>query len=199
MCTGNQSSGTTNNSQSSGFGSSDWFGGSGRTEYVTANKPAASYSAGSGGTGGMGMYGAIAQMAFQTAGTVAGTIQDVKNTKITSTYNAGEYLKAAEQVKKEGALESADRTNSTKRLIETGKTVVGASGIENSGTVTQLATDTAAMGELDASRIRNNAEREALKYTQAAMMEVYKIQQARKSGQRKVVSSMLSGGMVQMS
>lgn len=109
-------------------------------------------------------------------------------------YNSEVQRQAALDAEQRGAQDAAEQQAKTRRLIAS-QAVAGASNglVMNSGSLDTIATHSAALGELDALRIRSNALREARGLNAQAEIEDYQGQRAAKAGAISGGASLLSG------
>ena len=91
--------------------------------------------------------------------------------------------------------EGIQRIN-VKRLIGAQRAAYGAQGVEvDSGSALDVQKDTAAMGELDAIIIRNNAAREAWGYRAQAQDLLYRGRLAKTAASAEAGQTLLAGGL----
>lgn len=108
--------------------------------------------------------------------------------------NAGISERAAADAISRGAVEADEQRKVTQQVIGAQRTGFAANGIDvNSGTAGLIQNDSAALGELDALTIANNAAREAYGYRVQAMDQRQQGKLARYSGKMEAIGSILGG------
>lgn len=114
-----------------------------------------------------------------------------------SKINAGISNRAAVDAEKRGSLDADTQRQYTQQIIGSQRSGYAGNGIDvNSGTAGIVQNDTAAMGELDALTIINNAAREAYGYRVQAMDQRQQGKLAKYQGKMAAIGSIL-GGMEQ--
>lgn len=109
-------------------------------------------------------------------------------------YNAEMQKRAADDATERGAIEAADKRQQTKQLIARQHAAQAASGFNTSqGTALDLMTESAGMGELDALKILNNAQRQASGLKASADLETFKGSTAARAGTLNAAGSVLTG------
>lgn len=137
-------------------------------------------------------YVALAASTVFTAYSAVKQGQDAKNI---ADYNADMQRQAADMEVQRGATEAAEHRQKVKQMISRQNAAFGASGVEGStGSAADVMTETAGMGELDALRIVNNAQRQAWGLESQAKITKYEGKQARTQGYLKGTATLLSGG-----
>lgn len=117
-----------------------------------------------------------------------------ENAEDVADYNAEMQRRTADDALQRGALEAADKRQQTRQLIARQHAVQAASGFDTSqGTALDIMTETAGMGELDALKILNNAQRQASGLKASADLEIYKGNAASNAGKMNAAGSALSG------
>lgn len=108
--------------------------------------------------------------------------------------NAGISEQAAQDAVARGSIEADEQRKTTQQIIGAQRTGFAAGGIDvNSGTAGLIQDDVAALGELDALTIINNASREAYGYKVQAMDQRQQGRLARYQGNMEAVGSILGG------
>lgn len=138
-----------------------------------------------------------AALAMSAIGAAAGgysAYQSGQTQKAAANYNATVQRNAALDAQQRGAQAAAEHTEKTRRLIAS-QTVAGVSNglVTNSGSLDTIGAQSAALGELDALKLQNNAEREAQGLQAQATIVDYQGQQAATAGGINAFSSLLSG------
>lgn len=109
--------------------------------------------------------------------------------------NAAFANASADDAIKRGEFESDQQRLETRAMIGSQRAGFAANGIDvNSGSAADVQDDTAAMGELDALTIKNNASREAWGYRNQAQQNLLAASNAKKSGQAGMFGSLLTAG-----
>lgn len=139
-------------------------------------------------------------IAMATAAASAGVgaysaVASAENAKETADFNAEMQKRAADDALQTGALDAADKRQQTRQLIARQHAAQAASGFDTSqGTALGIMTETAGMGELDALKILNNAQRKSAGLKVSADLETAKGNAAQSAGQLNAAGSLLSGG-----
>lgn len=108
--------------------------------------------------------------------------------------NAGISEQAAQDAVARGGIEADEQRKTTQQIIGAQRTGFAAGGIDvNSGSAGMIQDDVAAMGELDALTIINNAAREAYGYRVQAMDQRQQGKLAKYSGKMDAIGSILGG------
>lgn len=111
-----------------------------------------------------------------------------------SKVNAGMSEQAARDALARGEIEADDMRKQTRQVIGTQRTGFAANGIDvNTGSAGQIQDDTAALGELDALTILNNAAREAYGYRVQAVDQRQQGKLAKYQGKMEAFGSILGG------
>lgn len=111
-----------------------------------------------------------------------------------SKVNAGISRQAARDALERGSLEADEQRKQTQQVIGSQRTAYAANGIDvNTGTAGQVQNDTAALGELDALTIMNNAAREAYGYEVQAIDQRQQGRLAKYQGKMNAIGSILGG------
>ena len=109
-------------------------------------------------------------------------------------YNATVQANAAQTAEQNGAIAAADQQGKTRRLIASQQVAGAANGIvSDSGSMDQISTQSAGLGELDSLRIQNNAMRQAQGMQSQATIDDFQGQQAANAGGINAMSSILGG------
>lgn len=120
--------------------------------------------------------------------------QSGQATKDVNEYNAEMQKRAADDALQRGAIEAADKRQQTRQLIARQHAAQAASGFDTSqGTALDIMTETAGMGELDALKILNNAQRQASGLKASADLETFKGDAAANAGKLNAAGSILTG------
>lgn len=108
--------------------------------------------------------------------------------------NAGISNRAAQDAITRGGIEADEQRKTTQQVIGAQRTGFAAGNIDvNTGSAGQIQNDTAALGELDALTIMNNAAREAYGYKVQAMDQRQQSKLAKYQGKMGAVGSILGG------
>lgn len=108
--------------------------------------------------------------------------------------NAGISSRAANDAIKRGEVEADEQRKTTQQVIGAQRTGFAAGNIDvNTGSAGQVQNDAAALGELDALTIINNAEREAYGYRVQAMDQRQQGKLAKWQGKTGAFGSILGG------
>lgn len=112
-----------------------------------------------------------------------------------SLQNAQFANQAADDAVARGEFESDQQRLQTRAAIGSQRAGFAANGVDvNSGSAAEIQDDTAALGELDALTIRNNAAREAWGYRTQAQQNVLAASTARSSAKSGMFGSLLTAG-----
>ncbi|WP_454911120.1 virion core protein, T7 gp14 family [Stutzerimonas chloritidismutans] len=108
--------------------------------------------------------------------------------------NAGISKKAGEDAMQRGGVAADEQRKTTQQVIGAQRAGFAANGIDvNTGTAGQIQNDAAALGELDALTIMNNAAREAYGYRVQAMDQRQQGKLAKYQGKMEAIGSILGG------
>ena len=111
-----------------------------------------------------------------------------------SKVNAGISRQAADDAIKRGSIDADEQRKVAQQVIGAQRTGFAAGNIDvNTGTAGQIQNDTAALGELDALTIINNAAREAYGYRVQAMDQRQQGKLAKWQGKMSAIGSILGG------
>lgn len=114
--------------------------------------------------------------------------------KKASEYNAEMQRRAADDALQTGANEAAEHRDKVRQIMSSQVAATGAAGLNTaSGTPLQILTETAGVGELDALRIVNNAQRRAYGMNAQAELDVFQGKAAGRAGFMNAGASLLSG------
>ncbi|WP_332774437.1 hypothetical protein [Pseudomonas sp. ESBL1] len=109
--------------------------------------------------------------------------------------NAAFAGEAANDAIKRGEFEADQSRIDTRNMIGAQRAGFAANGVDvNSGSAADIQDDTAALGELDALTIKNNAAREAWGYRTQQQQNVLAANTARQSGRAGMFGSLLTAG-----
>jgi hypothetical protein len=109
--------------------------------------------------------------------------------------NAAAQRESARSAQNVGAVQAAEQKQKTRQLISQQVVAGAASGINPlTGTAGQLSEETAQMGELDALRIMNNAQRQAWGYQTQASIDEFSGSQAAAAGGRAQTAGYIGAG-----
>ena len=109
-------------------------------------------------------------------------------------YNARVAENKAQETLNAGVEQENAKRQATAELISKQRAQLGASGIDlDSGSALQLQQDAQQLGEVDALRIRSNAQGQAAALSTKADLTLLEGTNARKAGQSKAFSSLLGG------
>lgn len=110
-------------------------------------------------------------------------------------YNKSSLLLAAQDARQRGADAAAEHRQKVKQILSRQNVAFAANGIDSSsGSALDTSADTAQMGELDALRIMNNAQRVADNFTAQAKWQKYQGDQAWTASRIGAFAAMASGG-----
>jgi type II secretory pathway component PulM len=111
-----------------------------------------------------------------------------------SKQNAAMSNQAADDALARGAVKADEQRITTQEVIGTQRAGFAANGIDvNSGSAGQVQNDSAALGELDALTIMNNAAREAYGYQVQAIDQRQQGKLAKYAGKMEAIGSILGG------
>jgi len=135
------------------------------------------------------------------AATVAGTaisaysaIESGKSQKKAAEYNAEVQRNAADAANQKGASMAGEETDKARRIAGIQRSQMAAGGTDiTTGSSLDLLSETAGMGQLNALRQINNAQREAYGLNASAELDLYKGKAAEKAGYLNAAGGMLSG------
>ena len=117
-----------------------------------------------------------------------------ENAKETADYNAEMQRRAAHDAVVRGEIEASEKRQQAKRIIATQTAGFAANGVNiNSGSPLDVLTETAGMGELDALRTLNNAQRHASGLTANADLVQAQGKQQQTAGYYNAAGTALSG------
>lgn len=109
-------------------------------------------------------------------------------------YNAEMQRRAADDALQRGAISAAEHREKVRSLVAKQEAAGAAGGLDTgSGSMLKTMVDTAGMGELDALRIQNNAQREASGLQAEAINTQYLGRAAARTGALNAGASLLSG------
>lgn len=130
-----------------------------------------------------------------SAGTAAySAVAAGENAKETADYNARVAENAARDASERGAIAAAEQRAKARQMMARQNAAMSAGGVDAStGTPLDLQTETAGIGELDALRIVNNAQRQAAGYQAQAGLEQLRGNAARTAGYFGAAGSILGG------
>lgn len=125
---------------------------------------------------------------------VGTSMVQAENAEDIADYNAKMDKRAADDAIERGAIDAADKRQQTRQLIARQHAVQAASGFNTSqGTAGLIMEETAGMGELDALKILNNAQRQASGLKAQGDLETYKGNAASRAGTLNAAGSVLQG------
>ena len=141
----------------------------------------------------MGIVSAVTAAAG--AGTAAySAVAAGENAKETADYNAKVAENAAKDAQQRGAIAAAEQRQKTRQMIARQDAAFSAGGLDAStGTPLDIQTETAGMGELDALRIIDNAQRQAAGLKTEAELSVFRGNAAQTAGYFGAAGSILGG------
>jgi len=109
-------------------------------------------------------------------------------------YNAKMQQNAAEAAAQKGASLAGEETDKARRIAGIQRSQMAAGGTDiTTGSSLDLLSETAGMGQLNALRQINNAQREAYGLNASAELDLYKGKAAEKAGYLNAAGGMLSG------
>ena len=137
----------------------------------------------------------IAAVAAASAGTTAySAVAAGENAKETADYNKQVADNAAQDALQRGSIAAAEHKQKVRQLISQQNAEFSAGGIDAStGTPLEIMTQTAGMGQLDALRILNNAQRTAGGYTSQGNLDEFQGNAAQRAGAFGAAGSILGG------
>jgi hypothetical protein len=163
---------------------------------ASAAAAAAAGTSGLIGTGGLFSAGtALTNAGFLgTAISAAGAVKQGIDTSKAADYNAEVAKSQAKDAINRGSIAMGEQRTKTAQLIGAQHVAMGASGIvPDEGSFGDLLAQSAAFGERDAQRIRDNTQREALGYKSQATIDEMQGSQALNAGIFKGAESLLTG------
>lgn len=117
-----------------------------------------------------------------------------ENARETADYNAKVAENAARDANERGAIAAAEQRARTRQMTARQNAAMSSGGLDAStGTPLEIQTETAGMGELDALRIVNNAQRQAAGLNAQADLDRFKGNAARTAGYFGAAGSILGG------
>lgn len=144
------------------------------------------------------MLATILPLIAQAAGSglsLYGAWKGGQEAKSAGNYNARVLEYAADDAINRGNVEAADIKTKTKRLIGAQRANLAASGADvSSGTALELQVESAGMGELDALRALNNAQREASGLKSEANLARKQGRNAARAANLSMAGSLISSG-----
>jgi len=123
----------------------------------------------------------------------AGSIKAGKDQKAAAEYNAQVDEQNAIAATNKAAYDESIHRDKVKRLLSEQKAIIGASGVDISGSPLLATIDTIEKGELDALAIRYGGEVESQQYTSSATASRLEGQAASTASKYKAGSTLLSG------
>jgi hypothetical protein len=137
---------------------------------------------------------AIVATAASTATAAYSSVAAGENAKEVADYNSEMQRRAALDASQRGANDAADKKQETRRLIARQNAAMAGSGFDpNSGTNLGIMTETAGQGELDALKIKNNAQRQAAGLNAQSALTSSQGEAALSAGQMNGAGSGLAG------
>lgn len=128
---------------------------------------------------------------------VVGAVQSYEQGKYlnkVAKVNAGISERAGRDAVKRGDIDADEQRQQTGQLIGAQRAAFAANGVDvNSGSAGQVQNDAAALGELDALTLVNNAAREAYGYQVQAMDQRQQGKLAKYQGKMDAIGSILGG------
>ncbi|GFE61924.1 hypothetical protein [Geobacter sp. AOG2] len=132
--------------------------------------------------------------AASTATAAYSSVAAGENAKEVADYNAKVAENAARDANERGAIAAAEQRTKARQVIARQNAAMSAGGVDAStGTPLDLQTETAGVGELDALRVVNNAQRQAAGYKAQAGLEQFRGNAARTAGYFGAAGSILGG------
>lgn len=107
---------------------------------------------------------------------------------------AGLLDQAAVRTQQQGLRDEEQLRDQVRQFIGGQRAAVGASGVDNSGSVARLQDDAARQGEIDALTVRNNAYLEAWGMKEQARGKRYEASVAKRQGRMTLLTSGLQAG-----
>jgi len=137
----------------------------------------------------------IASLLGSTAMTAAGQIQQGEFQHDVATQKARQDEFNAADARERGAIAEDEHRAKVRQIRGQQMAILGASGVEaTSGTPATVLDQTASLGELDATRIRSNAEREAWGMERSALESRVEGKMARTAAGMNAFGTVLAGG-----
>ena len=137
---------------------------------------------------------AIAAAAISTGISAYSAVAAGENAKEVADYNATVQENAAKDASERGAIAAAEQRTKARQMIARQNAAMSSGGLDAStGTPLDLQTETAGIGELDALRIVNNAQRQAAGYKAQAELEKFRGGSALNAGYFGAAGSILGG------
>lgn len=142
----------------------------------------------------MGQTASLAIMGVQTITSVRGQQQQADAESASLRTNAGLAELQAQDALARGAVAERQSRQNTRDLTGAQRVGYASQGVDvNSGSALSVQADTAAIGELDALTIRNNAAREAFGYRVDAENSRTREELTRKASRNATASTLLTG------
>lgn len=115
-------------------------------------------------------------------------------------YNASIAERNAQIAKNKGIADEAAKRRETRRMLGKQRAAIGASGLQAVGTPLLALEETAALGELDALTIRDNANKDQTSYKMDANLSRMRAKSAKRAGTLRAAGALLGGvgGAVKM-
>lgn len=101
---------------------------------------------------------------------------------------------SAARTEQQGLRDEEQLRSQVRQFLGQQTATIGASGVDNSGSVARLQEDAARQGELDALTVRNNAYLEAWGMKEQASSKRYEASVAKRQGRMTLLTSSLTGG-----
>lgn len=141
-------------------------------------------------------YFNVAMIAFAAISASIGGYSAVaagENAEETADFNAEMQKRTADDALQRGSIDAADKRQETRQMIARQHAAQAASGFDTTqGTAGLIMDETAGMGELDALKILNNAQRQASGLKASAELEMFKGNAASSAGKMNAAGSVIS-------
>ena len=139
-------------------------------------------------------YVAVAVAVIAAATSAYATYSAGENAKEVGEYNKKVADNAALDAAQRGSIEAADHRQKVRQMISRQNASFSAGGLDAStGTPLEIMTETAGMGELDALRIVNNAQRQGAGLKAQGELEMFKGNAAYRGGMLTAGGTLLGG------
>lgn len=117
-----------------------------------------------------------------------------ENAKEVADYNAEMDRRAADDALQRGSIDAAEHRQKVRQMISQQNANMSTAGVDTStGTPLEVMSETAGMGELDALRIVNNAQRQAAGLKAQSELEVFRGNAAQQAGYFNTAGTALGG------
>lgn len=136
----------------------------------------------------------VAATVASTAVSAYGAISSAQSQKKAGEYNAQVQRDQADFANQKGSILAGEEQDKARRVAGIQRSQMAAGNVNiSTGSPLDILTETAGVGQLNALRTINNAQREAYGLNASADMDLYKGKEAGKAGYLNAAGSMLSG------